>query len=88
MSIAKPIGPTDPRTRIRSVDSVRGFALFGVLLVNMYNFGAYSTEWTGMVDRIAFMVMHSVFETKQEDVIESGQQQFGQQCAVCHGLEG
>ncbi len=64
MSIAKPIGPTDPRTRIGSVDAVRGFALFGVLLVNMYNFGAYSTEWTGMVDRIAFMVMHSVFETK------------------------
>jgi uncharacterized protein len=64
MSIANPIGPTDPRTRIRSVDAVRGFALFGVLLVNMYNFGAYSTEWTGMVDRIAFTAMHSVFETK------------------------
>ncbi len=64
MSIAKPIGPTDPRARIRSVDAVRGFALFGVLLVNMYNFGAYSTEWTGMVDRIAFTAMHSVFETK------------------------
>ncbi len=64
MSIARPIGPTDPRTRIRSVDAVRGFALFGVLLVNMYNFGAYSTEWTGMVDRIAFTAMHSVFETK------------------------
>ncbi len=64
MSIAKSIGPTDPRTRIRSVDAVRGFALFGVLLVNMYNFGAYSTEWTGMVDRIAFTAMHSVFETK------------------------
>jgi uncharacterized protein len=64
MSIDKPIGPTDPRARIRSVDAVRGFALFGVLLVNMYNFGAYSTEWTGMVDRIAFTAMHSVFETK------------------------
>ena len=25
---------------------------------------------------------------QQEDAIESGQQQFGQQCAVCHGLEG
>ncbi len=25
---------------------------------------------------------------QQEDVIESGQQQFSQQCAVCHGLEG
>jgi len=25
---------------------------------------------------------------QQEDVIESGQQQFNQRCAVCHGLEG
>ncbi len=25
---------------------------------------------------------------QQEDVIESGRQQFSQQCAVCHGLEG
>lgn len=38
--------------------------MFGVLLVNMYNFGAYSPEWTGLSDQIAFSVMHSVFETK------------------------
>ncbi len=25
---------------------------------------------------------------QQEEVIESGEQQFSQQCAVCHGLEG
>ena len=25
---------------------------------------------------------------QQEEVIESGQQQFSQRCAVCHGLEG
>jgi len=64
MPIAARIGPTDPRARIRSVDMVRGFALFGVLLVNMYNFGAYSPEWDGVFDRISFTVMHSVFETK------------------------
>ena len=58
------IGPTDPRTRIESVDMVRGFALIGMLLVNMYNFGAYSVEWNGILDRISFTVMHSVFETK------------------------
>lgn len=62
--MSNPVGPTDPRERLGSVDAVRGFALFGVLLVNMYNFGAYSTEWTGLADRIAFSVMHSVFETK------------------------
>ncbi|MCH8863428.1 MAG: DUF418 domain-containing protein, partial [Proteobacteria bacterium] len=64
MPVAVRIGPTDPGTRIKSVDMVRGFALFGVLLVNMYNFGAYSTEWTGIFDHISFSAMHSVFETK------------------------
>lgn len=43
---------------------VRGFALFGVLLVNMYNFGAYSPEWSGPVDRFFMAVMHGFFETK------------------------
>ncbi|MFC1795626.1 hypothetical protein ACFL1V_00815 [Pseudomonadota bacterium] len=38
------MGPTAPNERLKSVDAVRGFALFGVLLVNMYNFGAYSPE--------------------------------------------
>jgi uncharacterized protein len=58
------IAPTDPKTRLRSIDAVRGFALFGVLLVNMYNFGAYSPEWSGSVDRAFNTLMHSVFETK------------------------
>ena len=58
------IGPTDPQARLRSIDAVRGFALFGVLLVNMYNFGANSPEWTGLIDRMSFTAMHSVFETK------------------------
>lgn len=64
MSSSPAIGPTAPQARLTSVDAVRGFALFGVLLVNMYNFGAYSSEWTGLGDRIAFSIMHSVFETK------------------------
>jgi uncharacterized protein len=58
------ISPTDPQARLRSVDAVRGFALFGVMLVNMYNFGAYAPEWTGSVDRAFSTLMHSVFETK------------------------
>jgi uncharacterized protein len=61
---AAPIGPVDPQTRLRSVDAVRGFALFGVLLVNMYNFGAYAPEWTGQIDRAFTTLMHAVFETK------------------------
>jgi uncharacterized protein len=58
------IGPTDPQSRLRSVDAVRGFALFGVLLVNMYNFGAEAPEWTDSVDRVFATLTHSVFETK------------------------
>jgi len=57
-------GPTDPKVRLGSVDSVRGFALFGVLLVNMYNFGADAPEWTGFLDRAFSTWMHSLFETK------------------------
>jgi uncharacterized protein len=58
------MGPTGPQARLRSVDAVRGFAVFGVLLVNMYNFGAYSPEWTGSIDLAFSTLMHSVFETK------------------------
>jgi uncharacterized protein len=56
--------PVDPRQRIEAVDMVRGFALFGVLLVNMFNFGAYSIIWTEPADEIAFSVMRFFFETK------------------------
>ena len=58
------VGPTDPKVRLGSVDAVRGFALFGVLLVNMYNFGAYAPEWTGFLDSVFYLSMHSFFETK------------------------
>ena len=56
--------PVDPRRRIEAVDMVRGFALFGVLLVNMFNFGAYSIIWNEPSDELAFSVMRFVFETK------------------------
>ena len=64
MPVHEQVGPTDPKARLRSVDAVRGFALFGVLLVNMYNFGADAPEWTGMLDRTFSTWMHAVFETK------------------------
>ena len=43
---------------------VRGFALFGVLLVNMYNFGATSPTWTSPSDEIALALTQVLFETK------------------------
>ncbi len=64
MPVFEQVSPTDPKARLRSVDAVRGFALFGVLLVNMYNFGADAPEWTGMLDRASSTWMHAVFETK------------------------
>jgi uncharacterized protein len=64
MSVTSGIGPTDPQTRFASADAIRGIALFGVLLVNMYNFGAYSPEWTGTIDRAFNVMMHGLFETK------------------------
>ena len=56
--------PIDPRRRIEAIDMVRGFALFGVLLVHVFNFGAYSIVWNEPSDEIAFSVMRVFFETK------------------------
>jgi uncharacterized protein len=46
------------------VDMVRGFALFGVLLVNMYGFGADSIAWNSLTDEFAFSIMRVFFELK------------------------
>jgi uncharacterized protein len=43
---------------------VRGFALFGVLLVNMYGFGADSIAWNLPLDQLAFTIMRVFFESK------------------------
>ncbi|MCK5377199.1 MAG: hypothetical protein KAJ97_08970, partial [Acidobacteria bacterium] len=57
-------GPVAPASRIVEVDMVRGFALFGVLLVNMYGFGADSIAWNSPTDRLAFAIMRVFFESK------------------------
>ena len=56
--------PVAPSSRIIEVDMVRGFALFGVLLVNMYGFGADSIAWNLPVDKLAFAIMRVFFESK------------------------
>jgi uncharacterized protein len=43
---------------------VRGFALFGVLLVNMYGFGADSIAWSSPIDQLAFAITRVFFESK------------------------
>ena len=57
-------GPVAPASRIVEVDIVRGFALFGVLLVNMYGFGADSIAWDSPIDRLAFAITRIFFESK------------------------
>jgi uncharacterized protein len=56
--------PVAPASRIVEVDMVRGFALFGVLLVNMYGFGADSIAWNSPTDQLAFAIMRVFFESK------------------------
>lgn len=64
MSDSERLAPIEPSQRLGHVDMVRGFALFGVLLVNMFNFGATSIIWTESHDEVASSVMRFVFETK------------------------
>lgn len=58
------VGPVEPKDRLEAVDMVRGFALFGVMLVNMFNFGAGSSIWTDPIDQAGFSVTRFFFETK------------------------
>lgn len=58
-------GPVAHRERIASVDVVRGFALWGVLLINMFNVGgAWDPHWTGPGDRFAVWAAEFIFEQK------------------------
>ena len=50
--------------RYKEIDAVRGFALFGVLLVNLYAFGADSLAWDGSLDELFWQIKHVLFESK------------------------
>ena len=56
------LGPVRPSERIELLDVLRGFALIGVLYVNMHNFDAW--EVTGPLHTAATFFMESVFEQK------------------------
>jgi len=56
--------PVIPSSRMVEVDMIRGFALFGVLLVNMFGFGADSIAWNTTSDQFTFSLMRVFFESK------------------------
>jgi uncharacterized protein len=61
-SIAEKFGPIQPDQRIDLIDILRGFALTGVLLVNMMNFGGHLDKWTGSLDTAFHVVEYFFFE--------------------------
>jgi len=63
-TVARNQASVDPRQRIEAVDMVRGFALFGVILVNMFNFGSGGLFWNEPIDELAWSVKRFFFETK------------------------
>ncbi len=69
MSESKPtIGPVRPKDRIEVIDILRGFALFGVLLVIMSNdqpwWFLFESQWTGMADRAAYHLVEFFAQEK------------------------
>ena len=59
------LGPVTASERLASVDIVRGFALWGVLLINMMNYGALNNDrWSGPIDRFAYWAQRFFFEEK------------------------
>ena len=43
--------PVSPDQRVLLIDILRGFALTGVLMINMMSYGAYGDQWTGSIDK-------------------------------------
>ena len=55
---------TDANERIAFFDVLRGVALFGILIVNVFSFGADATAWTDPLDRTVWTLKHTLFESK------------------------
>ena len=61
------VGPTTPGNRIVALDALRGFALLGILVVNITGFSgvaAASQEWMGFVDKAVQELIQFLFVSK------------------------
>ncbi|MBT3410819.1 MAG: DUF418 domain-containing protein [Halieaceae bacterium] len=50
--------------RLEFLDVLRGVALFGILTVNVFSFGAESAAWVTAPDRVAWHIKYFFFESK------------------------
>lgn len=58
-------GPTRAGERIEVLDVIRGYALWGVLLINMMNFGALQVDlWTDATNHFTYWAQRFFFEQK------------------------
>lgn len=64
MTQATRLEPVQPGQRVELIDILRGFALFGMLVVNMMNYGAGWPRWTGSVDTAFLVVEVFVFDQR------------------------
>ena len=55
---------TTANERIAFFDVLRGVALFGILIVNVFSFGADATVWTDPLNRTFWALKHILFESK------------------------
>jgi len=63
----RPIGPIRPKDRIETIDVLRGFALLGVLVVNITGFSgvaAVGQEWMGFADKAVQEFIQFFFTSK------------------------
>ena len=58
------IADPEDQQRIEFLDVLRGVALFGILLVNVFSFGADSIAWDSSVDRLMWHFKNVLFESK------------------------
>lgn len=63
--------PTQPSSRIETLDILRGFAIFGIFMVNVeimncvfMNQDAFGAEWTGAIDKLAVRIQQLFFYNK------------------------